>query len=401
MKQLYVNSEIKSLKRVLVHRPGDELTNLTPTWLNELLFDDIPWLKNAQEEHDFFVAQLQREGVEVVYLIDLVVESLVDPQIKKKFIHQFILESNIRHPQAMKKIFNYLNTLPTKDMVKRTMSGIVKEQFKPFRKHGLKDYIRDYPFITAPMPNLYFTRDPFSIIFDTVSLHHMFKQARQRESIYGEYIFNYHPDYKETKHVYERADEFALEGGDILLLNADTIAIGLSERTEPEAIEILANRLFEQTEAKTILAIDLPKKRTFMHLDTILTQVDHAKFLIHHAFLKPLNIYEIKKDGKPGRLYINERHATLAQVFSRYLGEKVTMIPCGGDSKISSDREQWSDAANALSIKPGLVVVYERNVITNKLLKEHGIKTITIKSSELSRGRGGPRCMTMPLLREK
>ncbi len=400
MSNLHVYSEIKPLKRVLVHRPGDELSNLTPTWLNELLFDDIPWLKRAQEEHDYFQSVLKQEGVEVVHLIDLVTESLTDSTVKKAFINQFIQESMIRHPQTRKKVFDFLNRLSTKDMVKQTIAGIVKEQFKPFRKHSLKDYIREYPFITAPMPNMYFTRDPFSIIFDKVSLHHMFKKARQRESIYGEYIFKYHPDYKQADYVYTRDDEFALEGGDILLLNEVTIAVGLSERTEPEAVELLAQHLFDQTEATTVLAIDLPKKRTFMHLDTILTQVDVTKFLIHHAFLKPLNIYVIRKGDKIGRLNITERRATIAQVFSNVLGEKVTMIPCGGNSKISSDREQWSDAANALAIRPGLVIVYERNVITNHLLKQHGIQTLTIKSSELSRGRGGPRCMTMPLIRK-
>lgn len=399
MNHLHVYSEISTLKRVVVHRPGNEIKNLTPAWLNELLFDDIPWLEKAQMEHDMFVDRLKAEGVDVLYLTDLVVESLHNLTIKTSFIHQFIDESDIRHPKTRKKLFDYLKHMHTKDMVLQTMSGITKEQFKHYRKHSLKDYIKDYPFITAPMPNLYFTRDPFSVIHSSISLHHMHKEARQREAIYGEYIFKYHPHYRQATHVYDRSLPFSLEGGDILLLSEHVIVIGLSERSEPDGVEMLANHVFKYTNIDTILAIDLPKKRSFMHLDTILTQVDHSTFLIHHAFLKPLNIFEIRKTNQKDDLLIIEKQQTIAQAFSKQLERNVTMLSCGGDSKISSDREQWSDAANALAIRPGVVIVYERNVITNKLLQDHGIKTITIPASELSRGRGGPRCMTMPFVR--
>ena len=178
------------------------------------------------------------------------------------------------------------------------------------------------------------------------------------------------------------------------------VAVGISERTDPDAIETLSHQLFEQTNVEYVIAIDMPKKRAFMHLDTILTQVDLYKFLVHHDFLQKLNIYIIKKGSKKESLVITKKYETLKRVFSRLLKNSITMIPCGNNDAIASDREQWNDGANTLAISPGVVIVYERNPITNKLLQAEGIKVIPMTSSELSRGRGGPRCMSMPLYRE-
>ena len=401
MKKLSVYSEVAPLKKVCLHRPGLELENLTPIWLHDLLFDDIPWLKKAQEEHDYLAKVLRDQGVEVVYLVDLVEESLSTPQLKKQFIEQFITESNLIHHKSKQKLFDYLNQMSTRDMILTTMSGIVKTDFETYRKHSLKDYIRDYPFITDPMPNLYFTRDPFSTVFDHVSINKMYKKARSRETIYGEYIFKYHPVYKNTPKVYDRYEDYSIEGGDILVLTDKIIAVGISERTEPDGIEKFAKNVFDNTDAEVVLAIDLPKKRSFMHLDTVLTQVDVDKFLIHHDFLGKLNVYEIYRSSVAHRIRIIPKEYSIKRLFSYHLKTKITVIPCGGDDKIASDREQWNDGANALAIAPGVVIVYERNSITNKLLREHGVKTIIIPSSELSRGRGGPRCMSMPLVRGK
>lgn len=397
---LFVTSEIGRLKKVLLHRPGYELENLTPKWLSQLLFDDIPWLEKAQQEHDAFKALLVNEGVEVVYLENLVSESLVNEKVKSAFIDQFIEEADILSVSMKKRVKDYLLSLDTLKMVKRTMAGIPKTKLEVSRNLSLLEHIDDYPFITDPMPNLYFTRDPFSVIFDGVSIHKMKNEVRARETIYGEYIFKYHPLYQNVPVFYHRDEEPSIEGGDILLLRKEVIAIGISERTHPDAIESLAKRLFESTPIRTILAIDLPKKRAFMHLDTILTQVDHTHFLVHHAFLNKLNIYVLTPGKKAVSIKINPRKETLKRVFSRYLQTSITMIPCGGDDVIASDREQWNDGANTLAIAPGKVIVYARNTITNKLLKEYGIEVLPILASELSRGRGGPHCMSMPLERE-
>ncbi len=400
MNKLYVNSEINPLKTVLVHKPGDELLHLTPDWLTDLLFDDIPWLIKAREEHEVFQDAMRSEGIEVLELIDLVVESLKDSKTQKLFIEKFLDESLIEDDITRKKIKQFLKKLELHQMVAKTMSGVLKSDLKPYRKHRLKDYIQDYPFMTDPMPNLYFTRDPFTVIDEMISIHKMDKKARQRESLYGEFIYKYHPRFSHLKQIYNRDETFSLEGGDILNINSKVLLIGMSERTEPEAIEIIASNLLKHTNYKLVLAVLLPKKRTFMHLDTVFTQVDQYTFVIHPEFLKTLKIYEIySQNDEKTPLKIHETETTIQKSLMKHLNHDIKMIPCGGKNLLSADREQWNDGANVFAISPGVVIAYERNDLTNKKLEEHGIKVIRIPSSELSRGRGGPRCMTMPLSR--
>lgn len=406
MNVLNVKSEIGRLKKVLLHEPGLELENLTPTYLEGLLFDDIPWLPLAIEEHKAFAKTLKDNGVEVVYLSDLVTESLSDKKIKEQFIHQFVKEANTSSLNISSIIVDYLkNIKDTKEMVLRTMAGIKKTDIPPFEAKTLTDYIRDYPFITDPMPNLYFTRDPFSIIDFGVSINKMYSVTRCRETIYGEYIFKYHPIYgsNEIIHYYNRTASVNIEGGDILVLSDKVVAVGISQRTHPAAVEQLAkNILYDDTNThEVVLAFDLPKSRSFMHLDTIFTQVDYNKFAIHSGCINSIKVYELTKSKSNNKkLAIRPINKNLESVLEDYLHEKITLIPCGGNDVISSDREQWSDGANTLAIAPGEVIVYQRNHITNEILKENGIKVNVIPSSELSRGRGGPRCMCMPLYRE-
>jgi arginine deiminase len=407
MNKLNVTSEIGELKKVLLHRPGGEIENLTPKFLGELLFDDIPWLDLAQKEHDAFAQVFRDNGVEVLYLTDLVAECLdVSKEIKTKFINQFIKESSITSDTLKEKLGDLLQSLPiNKELVSLTMAGIRKIDIPNFEKRTLSDYIRDYPFVTDPMPNLYFTRDPFAIINNGVAIAKMHSQTRSRETIYGEYIFKYHPIYgdKSIPKYYGRDMLSTIEGGDILVLSDTVLAIGVSQRTHPASIEKLAKNLFfdNSTNYKVILAFDIPKSRAFMHLDTVFTQVDHDKFLIHHDVQSILKAYEIKKSLKfDKKLSVIPIEGKLDGILSKYLNKKITLIPCGGEDSIAADREQWNDGANTIVLRPGEVIVYERNHITNDLLREHGIKVHTIPSSELSRGRGGPRCMSMPFVRE-
>ena len=405
MAGLNVKSEIKPLKKVLLHRPGRELLNLTPNTLEELLFDDIPFLKVAQEEHDAFAQALRDNGVEVFYLEDLMAEVLeANPELREQFLKQWIEEAGIRTDRYRKIIFDYLqeNYPDAKDFVLKTMEGINLTELHTDKSNSLVDLVSESSkMVVKPMPNLYFTRDPFAMIGNGVSINRMYSETRNRETIYGEYIFKYHPMLKGTPEYYSRYNTFHIEGGDILNINDKVLAIGISQRTEPDAIDAIAKNIFEDetSPVETILAFNIPNNRAMMHLDTVFTQIDVDKFTIHPGIMGPLTVFEITPDGKGGTK-IRERNEDLESVLSEYVGEKVTLIPCGGGDRIAAEREQWNDGSNTLCIAPGTIVVYERNDVTNALLKEKGLKVLEMPSAELSRGRGGPRCMSMPLVRE-
>lgn len=402
MNNLHVQSEIGKLKKVLLHEPGEELNNLTPKYLGELLFDDIPWLPLAKKEHQAFAKAFKDNGVEVVYLVDLVCEAITNEKIKEEFIDQFILDSMISSSTLKEILKDYLmNIKDIRQLVLKCIAGIKKKEID-MKKLTLTDYIDDSPFVTNPMPNLYFTRDPFASIYDGISLNKMYSVTRRRETIFASFIFNYHKDYKDVNKYYDRTDMFNIEGGDIHVLNEETLIIGVSERTSTQAIELLSKRLFASNlNIKQVLAFAIPKERTFMHLDTVFTQIDYDKFTIHKGCYNLLQVFEIKDDiDRQGKLKVTRLDGKLENILEKYMHKKITLIPCGGDDDITSDREQWSDGSNCICLKPGVVIAYERNDVTNKLLEENGIKVIKIPSSELSRGRGGPRCMSMPLIRE-
>ncbi len=397
-----INSEIGKLKRVLLHRPGKELENLMPEYLERLLFDDIPYLKIAQEEHDEFADILRNNGIEVVYLEDLVRSSIINEDIRKQFIDEYIAESGIKNNVEANVLKEYLQSFDTREMILKMMEGIRKSDIKDYSISSLSYYLKnEYPFVIDPMPNLYFTRDPFASIGNGVSIHKMFTVTRNRETLFTKYIFNHNPLYKGTKLWYDRTEDFSLEGGDILVLNDTTIAVGISQRTNPNAIEIFADRILnEESSFKKVLAIDIPKQRTFMHLDTVFTMVDYDKFTIHPNIKKDMSVYILEKN-KENKLTITEEIGSLEDILKEHLNlDNVKLIKCGGNSEIDAAREQWNDGSNTLCIAPGEVIVYSRNYVTNKILQDEGIKTFLMPSSELSRGRGGPRCMSMPLVRE-
>ena len=401
-----VKSEIMPLKKVLLHRPGNELLNLTPDSLGRLLFDDIPYLKVAKEEHDEFARILRENGVEVVYLEDLMTEVLdQNPDLREKFVRQFVYEAGIKTPKYKDAVITFLMEFhDNKELVLKTMEGINVNELAAMERdteHSLVDKVtEDSKFLADPMPNLVFTRDPFASIENGISLNKMYSVTRNRETIYAEYIFNYHPDYKDTIKYYDRYNPYHIEGGDILVLNEHTLAIGVSQRTQPESIEQIALNMFKDPDCEidTILAFNIPNSRAFMHLDTVFTQIDYDKFTYHPGIMDTLQVFEIKEDVAHG-VKVEEINDSLENILEKYLNKDITLIPCGGGDKIISEREQWNDGSNTLCIAPGVVVVYDRNNITNAVLRRYGIKVLEMHGSELSRGRGGPRCMSMPLER--
>ena len=403
---IHNTSEIGRLRKVLLHRPGQELENLMPEYLERLLFDDIPYLKEAQAEHDAFAQCLRDAGVEVVYLIDLVVNSLTSPEVRQELVTQFLKEADLPDEAVGKAVAEYLSELDDRAMVSAMMAGIRRSDL---RKQGgrLSDHLsgleEGYPFAVDPMPNLYFTRDPFAVVGEGVNLNRMYSVTRNRETLYGKYVFKYHPDYKDVSLYFRRDCQFHTEGGDVLNINEKTLAVGISQRTQAAAIDVMAQNIFWNSDSKVerILAFDIPVSRAFMHLDTVFTQIDVDKFTIHPAIMGTLRVYELTAGKNPGDVNIRLIEDTLEHVLEDATGvDQVKLIPCGGGDPIAASREQWNDGSNTLCVEPGKICVYARNTVTNDVLYKEGLDLLVVPSAELSRGRGGPRCMSMPFWRE-
>lgn len=404
---IHVTSEIGELQTVLLKRPGKEVENLTPDYLQQLLFDDIPYLPMIQKEHDYFAQTLRNRGVEVLYLETLAAEALVDKKLREEFVDRILKEGHADANVAHHTLKEYLLSFSNEELIQKIMGGVRKNEIETSKKAHLYELMEDhYPFYLDPMPNLYFTRDPAASIGDGLTINKMREPARRRESLFMEYIIKYHPRFaNHNVPVWlDRDYQFPIEGGDELILNEETIAIGVSARTSAKAIERLAKNLFScQNKIKKVLAIEIPKCRAFMHLDTVFTMVDYDKFTIHPAIQGPqgnMNIYILEKGQDEETLKITHR-TSLMEALKEALGlSELVLIPCGGGDVIASAREQWNDGSNTLAIAPGVVVTYDRNYVSNALLREHGIEVIEVLSSELSRGRGGPRCMSMPIVRK-
>ncbi len=406
---LHVTSEIGKLKTVLLHRPGKELENLTPMYLKDLLFDDIPYLKQAQVEHDAFADVLRSRDIEVLYLDTLTAEALELPEVRSEFIKEMVESSKQGNRRITDALTTYLSAMPTLDMVHAVMAGVRKQEvpLPPEHEQQLHAMVEkdSYPFYLNPMPNLYFTRDPAATIGGGLTINRMRWPARRRESLFMKYIITHHPRFEDSDIPvwYDRDNHFSMEGGDELVLSKDTMAIGISERTTPEAIEKMATELFKNSDFKTVIAIEIPKSHAFMHLDTVFTMIDYDTFTIHPEISDAdgkLNMFILEKDATSPYPRIR-KETDLQHVLRVALGkDHITLIECGAGDDIAAAREQWNDGSNTLAIAPGVVVTYDRNYVTNQKLRDSGIEVIEISGSELGRGRGGPRCMSMPLVRE-
>lgn len=400
---LYINSEYKKLKKIIVHEPGKELENITPLLMKEFLFDDIPFLKKAIEEHRYFVKILKDNGVDVYYLKDLLKDVLdISNDIKNSFINNIVWEAEIFSVTLSKVTYQYLLNLDNEELINKVISGVKKIDLPDSKMRSLTDFVDESPFVLKPMINLYFQRDPAVIIKDMIINSSMNTKVRQRETLLLDYIIKYHPLFKDNKDnvIFERSNVSSLEGGDVFTLSDDILMIGISERTNPYSIDQLARKLLRNNKFSYILAVDIPKLRAFMHLDTLMSQVSEDAFIVHPILKKDISSYLIYLDQDRNRKIVKNTQK-LQVILSNLLKKDIKFIQCGGEDEFNSYREQWNDGANVMCIDNKVVISYDRNQISNKILKDNGITVLEIPSSEISRGRGGPRCMSFPIERKK
>ncbi|MFZ7121992.1 MAG: arginine deiminase [Eubacteriaceae bacterium] len=401
---LNIESEIGRLTHVLLHRPAIELERITPEYLQEVLFEDIPWLKKMQEEHDNFSKQLSTRGVEVFYVEKLLIDILKKEEVKKDVINESIKLFFRCNEHIKEGMYEYLCNKSPAQISGYFIGGICKEDIVTLeRKKVLSDYIEDGEyFYLNPLPNLYFMRDPATVIGNRLIINSMSNNIRKRESFIIKMIYKHHELFSlyKKESYYEENTNYSIEGGDILILNKEVIAIGCSQRTSIPGIELLCKNLFKNNlSVKEILVIQIPKVRAFMHLDTVFTMVDYDKFTIFPGIIDKVNVIRISR-GKDNNM-IFEREKDLVTTLKKSLKIRIiNLIETGGGNEIIAAREQWNDSTNTLAISPGEVITYSRNEASNKILRKNNISVIEIDASELVRGRGGPRCMSMPLRRE-
>ncbi len=400
---IHVYNEIGPLKSILLHRPGEEIENIVPEYLNRLLFDEIAYLKQARREHDQFAEILKNQGVEVNYLTELMADILSMPNIREEFLVEFLTEGKIATEGLREALMAFFEKLSPHQLISKCISGVRKSELTDIKIKNLADLVKNpYPFYIDPIPNLYFQRDPFASIGSGVTLNVMSSITRNRETIFAKYLFNHHPKFSNVPRWYNRDKTHPIEGGDELVLSPKVVAIGISDRTDPIAVEQVAKNLFESDEGfEVVLAFDIPKTRAFMHLDTVFTMVDYDKFTIFPGIEMPLDVYSLHPSKNNG-LRISYETDQLSMILKRYLKlPSVKLVRCGNGDPIAAGREQWSDGSNTLAVAPGKVICYNRNYVTNEALSQSGVEVLEFESYELSRGRGGPRCMSMPLIREE
>jgi arginine deiminase len=412
-KGLSVYSEIGRLRKVMLHRPGEELLNISPSSLDRLLFDDIPFLEVAQAEHDEFARMLAAEGVEVLYLEDLVADAIkAAPEARGALIDGYIAQCGVHGTMAQGRVRELLEGIgEPRELVDTCMRGIRagEVELDPSEAHTVSDLrllerAQRRHMVVDPMPNIYFTRDTFSIVGEGVSQNSMRTETRKRETVFGDVIFRFHPEYAGAPVWFRRTTDRRLEGGDILVLSPEVVAVGLSERTQPSAVDALAQSLLWAPEGagfSRVLAVSIPKTRSFMHLDTVMTQVDIDAFTVHPNVMDVVECYEVVRGPAKGELRARSLDDPIDHVLARELGlPAVRLIRCGGDDPIASEREQWNDGSNTLAVAPGKVFVYQRNSVTNDIMAKAGLELLEVPSAELSRGRGGPHCMSMAFWRD-
>ncbi|ELY4521093.1 arginine deiminase [Cronobacter muytjensii] len=404
MEKHYVGSEIGQLRSVMLHRPNLSLKRLTPSNCQELLFDDVLSVERAGEEHDIFARTLRDQGVEVLLLTDLLTRTLDIPEAKAWLLETQVSEYRLG-PSFASDVRGWLADLPHRELARRLSGGLTFSEIPASIHNMVVDTHGAHDFIMEPLPNHLFTRDTSCWIYNGVSINPMAKQARQRETNNLRAIYRWHPAFVDGEFIKYFGDQninydhATLEGGDVLVIGRGAVLIGMSERTTPQGVEFLASALFNHQQATRVIAVELPKHRSCMHLDTVMTHIDIDTFSVYPEVVRPdVKCWTLTPDGRGGLARREEK--SLVHALEQALGvDRITLITTGGDA-FEAEREQWNDANNVLTVRPGVVIGYERNIWTNEKYDKAGITVLPIPGDELGRGRGGARCMSCPLERD-